>query len=250
MTFFKMLSTIRASFVAIFVALAFTSPVFASSFVLHPAGFGPHSYAAWADGQGLPDSHVTVNQALYFQKMTTTATNAAGVAIFKGFGGLPSSDLTGLKFWVGTDGHCGAGAPRFDVLLQFASGMKQFFFAGCQSGSGMAATGMTAIAPNGRVFQQREVVCWYPSGAITCVTSLPPGTIVSVAIVFDEGTDQGVGFVFLDNIEIDSASTGTHLWTSAADNHDPSASTTTFDTTVIEALLGAPLTSLYITGQF
>jgi len=235
--------------VTIFIALVFTAPAFAGSFVLHPAGFGPNSYAAWKPGEGLPDDKGTANDALYFQKFTTTATNAAGVAVFKGFAGLPSSDLIGLKFWDGTDGHCGAGAPRFNVLLQFTSGMKQYFFSGCNSG--MILTGLTTTAPNGRVFEQREVVCYYPAMPNPpCISPLPPGTIVSIAIVFDEGTDQGQGFVFLDNIEVDSASTGTHIWTGPADNNDPSTSTTTFDTAVIEDMLGAPLSAFSLTAPF
>src|SRR2546427_5324428 len=228
----RIISLIRGFLVTIFIALVFTAPAFAGSFVLHPAGFGPNSYAAWKTGEGLPDNTGTSNFALYFQKFTTTTTNAAGVAVFKGFAGLPSSDLMGLKFWDGTDGHCGAGAPRFNVLLEFTSGMRQYFFSGCSSG--MVLTGLTMIAPNGRVFEQRKVVCYYPAGVLNppCLP-LPSGTIVSIAIVFDEGTNQGVGFVFLDNIEVDSASTGTHVWTGPADNADPSDSTTTFDTTLI-----------------
>jgi hypothetical protein len=245
------LYTIRGILASAFIALVFTSPAFAGTFVLHPAGFGPHSYAAWVDGAGLPDRTGTANQALYFQKMTTTATNAAGVAVFKGFAGLSTSDLTGLKFWVRDDGWCGAGAPRFNVLVQITPTTKQYFFAGCHLGSGMAPTGASALAPNGHTYSQRAVVCYYPSGANVCVTTLPPGTIVSIAIVFDEGTDTvgNPGFTYLDNIEVDT-SAGNHVWTSSADNGDPSGSTTTYDTTVIESELGAPLTSLYILGAF
>ena len=41
---------------------------------LHPGGFGSHSYSAWKAQEGLPDSRGNANHALYFQKMTTTAT--------------------------------------------------------------------------------------------------------------------------------------------------------------------------------
>src|SRR5438445_4474130 len=201
----RIISLIRGFLVTIFIALVFTSPAFAGSFDLHPAGFGPNSYAAWKAGEGLPDNTGNANHALYFQKFTTTLTNAAGVAVFKGFAGLPSSDLLGLKSWVGNDGHCGARAPRFNVLLQLTVG-KEYFFAGCQTGSGMAPTlAPPMTAPNGRVFQQREVICYYPQFGVPpdtppCIP-LPPGTIVSIAIVFDEGIDTGpnAGFVFLDN---------------------------------------------------
>ena len=253
----------RVLLVTFFAALAFTAtvltaPVHASGFVLHPAGFGANSYAAWKGGEGLPDNTGNSNQALYFQKLTSTSTFAAGVAIITGFAGLSSTDISDLKFWWGgfpLEGHCGAGAPRFNVRLQFTSGVKENFFSGCSSGmvhDFSIGTGLRT-APNGRVFEHKHVLCYFPSGigpipSGTCAP-LPSGwTVVSIAIVFDEGTDQGTGFVFLDNIEVDSESTGTHLWTSAADNgnSDPSASTTIFDTSVIEALLGAPLTSLSI----
>ena len=241
----RIISLIRGFLVTIFIALVFTSPAFAGSFDLHPAGFGPNSYAAWKAGEGLPDNTGNANHALYFQKFTTTLTNAAGVAVFKGFAGLPSSDLLGLKSWVGNDGHCGARAPRFNVLLQLTVG-KEYFFAGCQTGSGMAPTlAPPMTAPNGRVFQQREVICYYPQFGVPpdtppCIP-LPPGTIVSIAIVFDEGNDVGQGFVYLDNIQV-----GTHIWTSASDNGngDPIISDPT-GADVIAGLLGEPLGILF-----
>jgi len=39
------------------------------------------------------------------------------------------------------------------------------------------------------------------------------GTVTSLAIVFDEGTDVGPGFVFLDNITVNAKT-----WTSPHDN--------------------------------
>src|SRR5690349_9505358 len=126
----RVTSLIRGLVVTIFIAVVFTAPVFAGSYVLHPAGFGPNSYAAWQAGEGLPDSIGNANHALYFQKFTTTATVAAGVAVFKGFEGLPASDITTYTFWVRDDGHCGAGAPRFNVLTDTA-GVRQNFFLGC-----------------------------------------------------------------------------------------------------------------------
>src|SRR3954468_10772327 len=54
----------------------------AGDIILHPNGFGQHSYAAWKAQVGLPDTSGNKNQALYFQKMTATTTFAAGVAVF------------------------------------------------------------------------------------------------------------------------------------------------------------------------
>src|SRR3989442_11196574 len=60
---------------------------------LHAGGFGEGSFAAWKSQQGLPDSKGNGNFALYFQKMTTTATNAAGFAVITRFDGHAGSAL-------------------------------------------------------------------------------------------------------------------------------------------------------------
>src|SRR2546425_5157942 len=235
----RLLSLIRGFLVTIFIALVFLAPAFADSFVLHPAAFGKTSYAAWKAGEGLTDNN-GANHALYFQKLTATATFAAGVAVFKGFAGLPASDITTYTFWVRDDGHCGAGAPRFNVFTDTA-GVRQNFFLGCFA---MLAVGAPVMAPNGHFFQKKS------GTPLQFFPSPPTGTIISIAIVFDEGTDAGVGFVHLDNIELDSTSTGAHIWTGPADNADPADSATIFDTAIIESLIGAPLTTLSVTTPF
>jgi hypothetical protein len=188
---------------------------------LHPSGFGEHSYASWKAGEGLPDSAGNKDQALYLQKMTATTTNAAGVAVFKGFEGTDTAELGDMEFWVGEDGWCGAGAPRFNVRIQPSLGPSYTFFIGCQ----MMTPGATAVAPNGRVYHQR-----------TYSGPLPSGTVTGLAIVFDEGSDVGPGFVYLDNIRV-----GGFLWTSASDN---GGGNTTVDAVTLEAMWGAPLATL------
>jgi hypothetical protein len=180
-------------------ALLLPAWAYGGTFTLHPSGFGEHSYSAWRGQEGLPDTTGTKNQALYFQKETSTATFAAGVAVFKGFEGLDTADLDDLEFWWRTDGHCGAGAPRFNVRIQPAFGPRFTQFVGCQ---GMVP-GATEPAPNGQTFEQRT----FPAGGIL------PGTVVSLSLVFDEGNDVGQGFVYLDDIRV-----GSHVWTSASDN--------------------------------
>src|SRR5689334_11548928 len=92
--------------------------------ILHPNGFGSHSYAACKAQTGLPDTSGSKYQALYFQKMKSTTTFAAGVAVLQGIEGTPTSALTGLEFWIPTnDGsHCGAGAPRYNVRVKTTAG--------------------------------------------------------------------------------------------------------------------------------
>jgi hypothetical protein len=187
---------------------------------LHPSGFGEHSYASWKGGEGLADSTGARNQALYFQKMTATTTVAAGVAVFRGFEGTDTADLGTLEFWVGTDGWCGAGAPRFNVRYQDTLG-EHTFFVGCQ----MMTPGAMATAPNGRVYHRR-----------TYAGPLPAGTVTGLAIVFDEGYDVGRGYVYLDNVRV-----GEYVWSSASDN---GGGNTAVDAVTLEAMWGAPLATL------
>ena len=201
---------------------AMTMPVAAGSGPkLHPSGFGEHSYASWKGGEGLGDSTGAKNQALYFQKMTATTTFAAGVAVFRGFEGTDTAELGTLEFWVGTDGWCGAGAPRFNVRIQPALAPAYTYFIGCQ----MMVAGATVAAPNGRVYQQR-----------TYTGTLPPGEVVGLAIVLDEGNDVGPGYVYLDNVRV-----GDYLWTSASDN---GGGNTVMTATQLEAAWGAPLATM------
>jgi hypothetical protein len=157
--------------------------------------------------------------------MTSTATFAAGVAVFKGFEGADSSELLPLEFWWRTDGHCGAGAPRFNVRIEVAPGVRQTVFVGCQ---GMLA-GAT-MTHEGRPYQQR-----------TFAGPLPAGTIVSLAIVFDEGNDVGQGFVFLDNIRV-----GQYVWKSASDNgNNEEIVQSSTGVEYLESLLGEPISVLF-----
>jgi hypothetical protein len=232
--------------VSVLLGLLLAAPQSASAgaFVLHPSGFGEHSYSSWKGGEGLPDNTGKQDQALYFQKMTDTTTFAAGVAIFKGFEGMPTSAISSLEFWWGTDGHCGAGAPRFNVRFVDLTGNPVTLFFGCNSGMTPTDPTSTQVAPNGRIFERR---C---AGVCDVPLALPPGTIRSVAIVFDEGTTAGgvptgfAGFVFLDNIVV-----GDHTWKSASDNgNNPDSSANTAETLTLEeleALLGEPISTLF-----
>ena len=219
----------RRLLITIVVALAVPAAALAgSTYTLHPSGFGEHSYSSWKGGEGLSDSHGKGDQALYLQKLTSTTTFAAGVAVIKGFEGQPVSALERLEFWVGTDGHCGAGAPRFNVYVQPTVGPRYTYFVGCQA----MTLGGTAMAPSGRSFQQRTYTGPFPTA----------GTIAGIAIVFDEGNDVGKGFVYLDDITVQSG-TGSHTWTSASDNGNGETITQApTGATYLSSLLGFPLT--------
>jgi hypothetical protein len=197
-----------------------------SSLTLHPAGFGTMSYSAWKAQQGTADDQGSANQALYFQKMTATTTAAAGVAVINGVEGLPVDDLTGLSWWHREDGHCGAGAPRWNVGVQDGTGRRYTVFLGCNA----AQHTQTGVTTNG--FGWCQDIQPSPAAAIRSMTGVATGelTITGLAIVFDEGNDtanpppagcaqEGLtgGFVYLDNIDV-QVSGMDHCWTSASDN--------------------------------
>jgi hypothetical protein len=170
---------------------------------LHPNGFGRRSYSAWKAQEGRPDSQGEGDHALYFQKMVPTPTVAAGIAVIDGVSGQPASAITGLSWEHRSDGHCGAGAPRWNLGLVSADGRRFTVFLGCAA---------AAHTPAGTDERGRE---WirdsYPGAAIdaqilaqTGLPSSTPGlTVRSLIIVFDEGNDLGLpGFVHLDNITV------------------------------------------------
>ena len=178
-----------------------------SGLSLHPRGFGEMSYAAWKAQEGQPDTRGNANHALYFQKMTATTTFAAGVAVVDGLAGQPATALTNLSWEHRNDGWCGAGAPRWNIGLTDANSTNTTVFLGCA-----AATHSTGSV-TGWTFDTWDVQTAI-STAIT-LAGLDPATatITGLAIVFDEGTDVGPGFVFLDNITVN-----TTTWTSPSDN--------------------------------
>lgn len=178
MSHIRKIAALQTSLVTLLLLAASTNTALAASFKLHPSGFGEHSYSAWKGGEGLADNTGTQDQALYFQKFTTTPTFAAGVAVFTGFNGMTASGgILELEFWIRLGGdHCGAGAPRFNVRTTAnppGSGLPPIFI-GCL---GMTP-GTVAMAPNGQMYLQR-------SFALTTGTT----PLVSIAMVFDEGTD-------------------------------------------------------------
>ena len=169
---------------------------------LHPRGFGENSLAAWRAQEGLPDTRGKADHALYLQKMTETATFAAGVAVVDGLEGQPATTLTALSWEHRNDGHCGGGAPRWNVGLTDANGDHTVFL-GCSAATHSAGSAV------GWTIDEWDVQAAIVAAGLNPATA----TIRGLAIVFDEGTDNGVGFVFLDNITVNSK-----VWTSPSDN--------------------------------
>ena len=206
---------------AALAVLALPATASAGTYTLHPAGFGENSYTAWKAKQGLPDSRGNDDQALYFQKQTLTTTYAAGVAIVKGVEGVTAGEITGLAWTRREDGHCGNGAPRWNVTWTY-EGQDGLSYIGCYyaeheeqdayGGHGwcrdtFSDPGMNAMPP-------------IPDDAV----------ITSLSIVFDEGNEipspptagceqepPGTGYVHLDDITIEIEGSA-KCWTGASDN--------------------------------
>jgi hypothetical protein len=203
--------------------LALALPVgmaMAGTLTLHPAGFGEKSRANWKAGEGIDGG-----QAFYMQKMVPTAQFAAGVALIKGFEGQDATVLTGLEWQHRVDGHCGAGAPRWNIGLKNKStGDNSTVFLGCYAAAHSAGDAANYCRDT------------YDNGAIAAAIGSPGDfTIRHLAILFDEGPDNPIaqppgcpdgpsnaGFVFLDRIKVMS-DIGTRTWDSASDNGNGSA---------------------------
>jgi hypothetical protein len=130
--------------------------------------------------------------ALIMSKILPTGANAAAVAVVEGVKGMR---LDELGFDVFNGGHCGAGAPRFNVTTR--EGFVYFF--GCAYGTHVAAPDKPATFTRVR---------FRDSDAFPQLASDPPWPgfghvhVDRIDIVFDEGTDVGSGFTAIDDIDI------------------------------------------------
>ena len=169
-----------------------------SGFQAKPFNFDPDKTgdiaAAWTPGIGLPDSGGS-NHGMLLQKNGPTTDNAAAGASITGVKGIT---LTELGFDYKNGGHCGAGAPRFNVLA--TDGFH--FLGGCSNSTQMfntPAVGWTRTRIN-------------PQNPGQAFPPIAPGaTIISISIIFDEGNDTGdtgAGSVIIDNIDVNGTLIG------------------------------------------
>lgn len=166
--------------------------------------------SAWLGGMGLPDNGAPNSPApdarrdphtgLLLNKNGPTSDCSAAGASINGF--KSGRTITELGFDYRFGGHCGAGAPRFNITTMAG----YTYFAGC-------ARGEQTTAPQDS--QWVRVRFADGIGNIDPANSSNPpfqfGTtrVKSIDIVFDEGTDtasqsdpNGVGLTVLDNIDI------------------------------------------------
>jgi len=161
--------------------------------------------SAWLGGMGLPDNggpnSADANSAtkrdphlgLLVSKNGLTTDCSSSGAVIRGF--RRGSTITELGFDFRKGGHCGSGAPRFNVTDE--AGTTHFF--GCFHG-------VHTPAPQDPQWERVRFVAPTPGNEsfVFGVTRVD-----SIAIVYDEGTDtptvedpNGVGLAVLDNIDI------------------------------------------------
>jgi hypothetical protein len=144
--------------------------------------------AAWQTHEGFPDAGKS-NHGLFVAKLGLTSDCSSAGAVIDGVSGIT---LTEIGFDIRADGHCGAGAPRFNVSA--SDGFH--FLGGCANATNTPAAGWTRV----RIDPANPAQAFPPIAA--------GATIFSIAVLFDEGTDVGVGFAVIDNIDINGVLIG------------------------------------------
>jgi len=180
--------------------------------------------SAWLGGMGLPDnggqnvgsdpkdnpSKQDPHLGLLLSKNGTTADCSAAEAEITGVTGIEVTADFHLGFDYRNGGHCGAGAPRFDVSYRQPDGNDASSFVGGCSNDHQPITAPQDPAQWTRVrFQTSDPTESFPT--------IPTGsTIKRITLIFDEGTDSpgnpstvdpfddpsGIGLAVVDNIDI------------------------------------------------
>ncbi len=139
--------------------------------------------------------------SIFLQKLGATSNcAAAGVDIITPLEGQAVSNVTELNFDYKNGGHCGAGAPRFNLELNSSSNA----FLGCNSVLGTRTdlgNGWTHVE-----FSTADI-----AAAVDTAGGLPTDTLTDLYIIFDEGTYTGpdfTGTVNIDNISFNNQVVG------------------------------------------
>jgi len=156
--------------------------------VADPDGTGTVT-AEWVKLKGKSKSHEGP-WALYFREDGPTTNGIGGGAALVGVSGLR---LKELGYDYRGDGHCGSGAPRFNVVTDEG----HLYFVECDYGEHSATRDPGWIRvrfTDASVYPQYlENPPWPGFGHVV---------IRSLNLVFDEGTDAGPGFVYLTRIDV------------------------------------------------
>jgi hypothetical protein len=171
--------------------------------------------SAWLRGMGLPDNggpnSNTANPqdnpnkrdphlGLLLSKNGPTPDCSSAGARITGVQGMTVDAAFTLGFDYRNGGHCGAGAPRFNVEFRTPANTSGFsFVGGCANGVPTPATQDAAEWTQVRFTAAQQ----FPP--------IPPGSrIRNISIIYDEGTDvptlpqnpSGIGLAVIDNIFI------------------------------------------------
>jgi hypothetical protein len=164
----------------------------------------------WLGGMGLPDnggpnatSPSDPHTGLLLSKNGPTADCSSAGARITGVAGMVTTATSHLGFDYRNGSHCGAGAGRFNLTVKNGSVQTLHFVGGCSNDS----TPTPAPQDPGQWTRVRFELT-NPAEAFPPV---PVGsTIVSISILYDEGTDtvlvtdpMGIGLAVIDNIDID-----------------------------------------------
>jgi hypothetical protein len=163
--------------------------------------------AAWLGGMGLPDdgsSKADSHLGLLLSKNGPTTDCSSSGARITGVRGMSAGPTFVLGFDYRNGGHCGAGAPRFNVTARTGGPKTEtfHFVGGCANSASVPA--------------DQDGTQW-SRVRFTAAQQFPPipagSRIESISILYDEGTDtpsanatsqepSGVGLSVIDNIYI------------------------------------------------
>jgi hypothetical protein len=169
--------------------------------------------SSWLGGMGLPDNGTahpdgTQHFGLLLSKNGPTANCSSAGASVNGIG--EGDPLTGLGFDFRRGGHCGAGAPRFNVYT--SSDFSEYYFFGC-------ASGVHTDSPQDAANWERvrfSSADGQPADPVQGPFVFGVTPVYAIEIVLDEGTDapvagppgrsdlEGIGLAVLDNVLINN----------------------------------------------
>ncbi len=180
-------SRLFASLAAFIMASTIIMSVSAAAYQVKPAVGGTDSEgivtAEWRKNQGLKDASGKEAFALLLRKDGLSIEPVSAKGIVQNEKGAKLEDLA---FWVREDGQCGALAPRFEVTTGNGNPPVSYPCAsGIESGS--------RVDRRGRLWTKRTFAI--DARQLT-------KTISNIEIVFDQGTDPGPAYTYLDDIEI------------------------------------------------
>jgi hypothetical protein len=176
--------------------------------------------ALWMGGLGLPDNGGANNSpptdlsnapnkddahyGLLLSKNGNSAICASAGAVIEAVKGTVLNGGATLGFDYRNGGHCGAGAPRFNLVTKEPITNQQtfHFVGGCANGT------KTPAPQDPLEWTQVRIGLTNPAQTFPVIT--PGSTILSLTILYDEGTEnpstedpRGVGLATVDNIFID-----------------------------------------------